>query len=224
MFSLGHVIQHTMSNITNLSLAVEKGKRNDAKALAQALLDEGMQPLDIVEKGLVPGMSAIGEKFKNNEVFVPEMLIAARAMKEAMQLLEPLLAKAGIKPNYTVVIGTVQGDLHDIGKNLVAMMLKGANFGVVDIGTNVPPEKFVAAVKENNAAILALSALLTTTMPAMKTAVEAVRAAGLKDLKIMVGGAPVTQDYSDEIGADGYSADAASAVDLALKLLGVEKA
>ena len=224
MFSLGHVIQHTMSNITNLSLAVEKGKRNDAKALAQALLDEGMQPLDIVEKGLVPGMSAIGEKFKNNEVFVPEMLIAARAMKEAMQLLEPLLAKAGIKPNYTVVIGTVQGDLHDIGKNLVAMMLKGANFGVVDIGTNVPPEKFVAAVKENNAAILALSALLTTTMPAMKTAVEAVRAAGLKDLKIIVGGAPVTQDYSDEIGADGYSADAASAVDLALKLLGVEKA
>ena len=213
-----------MSNINNLSLAVEKGKRNDAKALAQALLDEGMQPLDIVEKGLVPGMSAIGEKFKNNEVFVPEMLIAARAMKEAMGLLEPLLAKAGIKPKYTVVIGTVQGDLHDIGKNLVAMMLKGANFGVVDAGTNVPAEKFVAAVQENGAAILALSALLTTTMPAMKATVDAVRAAGLKDLKIMVGGAPVTQDYSDEIGADGYSADAASAVDLALKLLGVEKA
>ncbi|MCX6968964.1 MAG: corrinoid protein [Verrucomicrobia bacterium] len=213
-----------MSNLTNLSLAVEKGKRNDAKALTQTLLDEGLQPLDIVEKGLVPGMSAIGEKFKNNEVFVPEMLIAARAMKEAMGLLEPLLAKAGIKPNYTVVIGTVQGDLHDIGKNLVAMMLKGANFGVVDVGTNVPPEKFVAAVQENGAAILALSALLTTTMPAMKTAVEAVRAAGLKDLKIMVGGAPVTQDFSNEIGADGYSADAASAVDLALKLLGVEKA
>ena len=213
-----------MSNITNLSLAVEKGKRNDAKALAQTLLDEGMQPLDIVEKGLVPGMSAIGEKFKNNEVFVPEMLIAARAMKEAMGLLEPLLAKAGIKPKYTVVIGTVQGDLHDIGKNLVAMMLKGANFGVVDVGTNVPPEKFVAAIQENSAAILALSALLTTTMPAMKAAVEAVRAAGLKDLKIMVGGAPVTQDYANEIGADGYSPDAASAVDLALKLLGVEKA
>jgi len=213
-----------MSNITNLSLAVEKGKRNDAKALTQTLLDEGLQPLDIVEKGLVPGMGAIGEKFKNNEVFVPEMLIAARAMKEAMGLLEPLLAKAGIKPKYTVVIGTVQGDLHDIGKNLVAMMLKGANFGVVDAGTNVPPENFVAAVQENRAAILALSALLTTTMPAMKTTVEAVRAAGLKDLKIMVGGAPVTQDFSNEIGADGYSADAASAVDLALKLLGVEKA
>lgn len=212
-----------MSNISNLTLAVEKGKRNDAKALTQALLDEGMKPLDIVEQGLVPGMSAIGEKFKNNEVFVPEMLIAARAMKEAMAILEPLLAKAGIKPKYTVVIGTVQGDLHDIGKNLVAMMLKGANFGVVDAGTNVPPEKFVEAVKEHNAAILALSALLTTTMPAMKSTVEAVRAAGCKDLKIIVGGAPVTQDYANEIGADGYSSDAASAVDLALRLLGVEK-
>jgi len=208
-----------MSKLNDLSLAVEKGKRNDAKALTQALLDEGMKPLDIVEQGLVPGMSAIGEKFKNNEVFVPEMLIAARAMKEAMALLEPLLAQAGIKPKHTVVIGTVQGDLHDIGKNLVAMMLKGANFGVVDIGTNVPPEKFVATVQEHGASLLALSALLTTTMPAMKTSVEAVRAAGLKDLKIMIGGAPVTQDFANEIGADGYSADAASAVDLALALL-----
>ena len=214
----------TMSHLASLSLAVEKGKRNDAKALSQTLLDEGMKPLDIVEKGLVPGMSAIGEKFKNNEVFVPEMLIAARAMKEAMSLLEPLLAQAGIKPKYTVVIGTVQGDLHDIGKNLVAMMLKGANFGVVDVGTNVPPEKFVAAIQENNASLVALSALLTTTMPAMKGAVEAIKAAGLKDVKIMIGGAPVTQDFANEIGADGYSADAASAVDLALRLLGAEKA
>ena len=212
-----------MNNISDLSLAIEKGKRNDAKALTQALLDAGMKPLDIVEKGLVPGMSSIGEKFKNNEVFVPEMLIAARAMKEAMTLLEPLLAQAGIKPKHTVVIGTVQGDLHDIGKNLVAMMLKGANFGVIDIGTNVPPEKFVAAVKENNAGILALSALLTTTMPAMKTTVDAVRADGLKDVKIMIGGAPVTQDFANEIEADGYSADAASAVDVALKLLGETK-
>lgn len=209
-----------MTNLSDLSLAVEKGKRNDAKALTQALLDEGMQPLDIVEKGLVPGMSAIGEKFKNNEVFVPEMLIAARAMKESMALLEPLLTLAGIKPKHTVVIGTVQGDLHDIGKNLVAMMLKGANFGVVDAGTNVAPEKFIAALKESGASLLALSALLTTTMPAMKAAVEQVRAAGLKDVKIMIGGAPVTQDYANEIGADGYSADAASAVDLALTLLG----
>ena len=213
----------TMNNLTNLSLAVEKGKRNDAKALTQTLLDEGMKPLDIVEQGLVPGMSTIGEKFKNNEVFVPEMLIAARAMKEAMILLEPLLAQAGITPKHTVIIGTVEGDLHDIGKNLVAMMLKGANFGVVDVGTNVPPQKFVAAIQESKASVLALSALLTTTMPAMKTAVEAVRAAGFKDLKIMIGGAPITQDFANEIGADGYSADAASAVDLALRLLGETK-
>ena len=185
-----------------------------------ALLDEGMKPLDIVEQGLVPGMSTIGEKFKNNEVFVPEMLIAARAMKEAMSLLEPLLAAEGVKPKYTAVIGTVQGDLHDIGKNLVAMMLKGANFGVVDIGTNAPPDKFVSAAKEHGAQIVCLSALLTTTMPAMRDAVIALRAAGLDSVKILVGGAPVTQEFCDEIGADGYSPDAASAVDKALEVLG----
>lgn len=207
-----------MSTLSELSVAVEAGKRNDAKAITQALLDQGMKPLDVVEQGLVPGMSAIGEKFKNNEVFVPEMLIAARAMKECMAILEPLLAQAGIKPKYTAVIGTVQGDLHDIGKNLVAMMLKGANFGIVDLGTNVPPEKFVAAAQENGAHLVCLSALLTTTMPAMKTTVEAIKAAGLTSVKIMVGGAPVTQDYANEIGADGYSPDAASAVDLALTL------
>ncbi len=212
-----------MSKLNDLSLAVEKGKRNDAKQLTQELLDEGMKPLEIVEQGLVPGMTAIGEKFKNNEVFVPEMLIAARAMKESMAILEPLLAQAGIKPKHTVVIGTVQGDLHDIGKNLVGMMIKGANFGVVDLGTNVPAEKFVAAAKEHNASLIALSALLTTTMPAMKSTVAAVRAAGLTDIKVMVGGAPVTQDYSNEIGADGYSPDAASAVDVALRLVGEVK-
>ncbi len=209
-----------MSNFTNLSLAIENGKRVDAKALTQALLDEGVKPLDIVEKGLVPGMSSIGEKFKNNEVFVPEMLIAARAMKETMTLLEPLLAAAGVKPKYTAVIGTVQGDLHDIGKNLVAMMLKGANFGVVDIGTNAPPEKFVAATKENCARLVCLSALLTTTMPAMRDTVTAIRAAGLDGVKILIGGAPVTQEFCEEIGADGYSPDAASAVDKALAVLG----
>jgi 5-methyltetrahydrofolate--homocysteine methyltransferase len=139
-------------------------------------------------------------------------------MKECMAILEPLLADAGIKPKYTAVIGTVQGDLHDIGKNLVAMMLKGANFGIVDLGTNVPPEKFVAAAQEHNAQLVCLSALLTTTMPAMRTTVQAVRDAGLASVKVLVGGAPVTQDYCDEIGADGYSQDAASAVDLALRL------
>ena len=207
-----------MSTLSELAVAVEGGKRNDAKLFTQSLLDQGLAPLAIVERGLVPGMASIGEKFKNNEVFVPEMLIAARAMKECMLILEPLLAAAGIKPKYTAVIGTVQGDLHDIGKNLVAMMLKGANFGIVDLGTNVPPEKFVAAAQEHSARLICLSALLTTTMPAMKLTVQAVRAAGLTSAKIMVGGAPVTQEYCDEIGADGYSQDAASAVDLALQL------
>lgn len=203
-----------------LSLAIEKGKRADAKALTQALVAAGLAPLDIVEKGLVPGMSSIGEKFKNNQVFVPEMLIAARAMKEALAILEPLLAKAGIKPRHTVIIGTVEGDLHDIGKNLVAMMLKGANFGIVDLGINVPPARFVAAVLEHKAGLVALSALLTTTMPAMQATIAALRAGAPAGTRIMVGGAPITQDYADQIGADGYSADAASAVDLALRLVG----
>jgi 5-methyltetrahydrofolate--homocysteine methyltransferase len=207
-----------MGTFFELSRAVEGGKRNDAKQITQSLLEQGIKPLEVVEQGLVPGMSAIGEKFKNNEVFVPEMLIAARAMKECMTILEPLLADAGIKPKFTAVIGTVQGDLHDIGKNLVAMMLKGANFGVVDLGTNVAPEKFVAAVHEHGAQLVCLSALLTTTMPAMRTTVQAVRDAGLTSVKILVGGAPVTQDFCNEIGADGYSQDAASAVDLALRL------
>lgn len=208
-----------MSMFQDLSAAVVRGDRAETTRLTKELLEAGTAPLDIVENGLVPGMSEIGEKFKNNEVFVPEMLIAARAMKEAMLLLEPLLTKAGIKPKYTAVIGTVQGDLHDIGKNLVAMMWKGANFGVVDLGTNVAPEKFVAAAKEHNAQLIGLSALLTTTMPAMKTTVDAVRAAGLTAAKVLVGGAPVTQEYADEIGADGFAPDAASAVDVARRLV-----
>jgi 5-methyltetrahydrofolate--homocysteine methyltransferase len=208
-----------MSDLQMLTEAVIRGNRNEAKRLTQALLDAGMTPLDIVEKGLVPGMATVGEKFKNCEVFVPEMLIAARAMKEAMGMLEPLLAQAGIKPKYTAVIGTVQGDLHDIGKNLVAMMWKGANFGVVDLGTNVPPEKFVAAAKEHNAQLVGLSALLTTTMPSMKTTVQAIRAAGLSGVKIVIGGAPITPEFAREIGADGYGSDAATAVDVARQLV-----
>jgi 5-methyltetrahydrofolate--homocysteine methyltransferase len=208
-----------MNDFQKLTEAVEKGNRNEAKRLTQELLNSGIVPLDIVEKGLVPGMAIVGEKFKNNQIFVPEMLIAARAMKEAMALLEPLLAAAGYKPKYTAVIGTVQGDLHDIGKNLVAMMWKGANFGVVDLGTNVPPEKFVAAAKEHNAQIIGLSALLTTTMPAMKTTIQAIRAAGLNTAKIIIGGAPTTQEFAREIGADGYGPDAATAVDVAHRLV-----
>jgi len=207
-------------SLQELTTAVEKGNRKEAVRLTQALLDAGTPPLEVVEQGLVIAMSNIGEKFKKNEVFVPEMLIAARAMKEAMAVVQPLLTAAGITPKYTAVIGTVQGDLHDIGKNLVAMMLKGANYNVVDLGTNVSPEKFVEAAKENNAHIAALSALLTTTMPSMKATVDAFRAAGMGDVKVIIGGAPITQQFADEIGAAGYSADAASAVDLANKLVG----
>jgi 5-methyltetrahydrofolate--homocysteine methyltransferase len=205
--------------LKQLSAAVEKGNRNEAKRLTQELLSANTPLMDIVEKGLVPGMAVVGEKFKNNQIFVPEMLIAARAMKEAMAILEPLLVKAGIKPKYTAVIGTVQGDLHDIGKNLVAMMWKGANIGVVDLGTNVSPEKFVEAAQQHGANIIGLSALLTTTMPSMKSTIAAVKAAGLNGVKVIIGGAPITQDFANEIGADGFAPDAASAVDVARQLV-----
>ena len=208
-----------MSEMQELTQAVIKGDRNKAKQLTQALLDKQVVPMDIVEKGLVPGMAEVGDRFKRNEYFVPEMLIAARAMKEAMAMLEPLLAKAGIKPKYTAVLGTVQGDLHDIGKNLVGMMWKGANIGVVDLGSNVSPDKFVAAVKQHDAQIVGLSALLTTTMPAMKDTVKALRGAGLNTVKIIIGGAPITQQFADEIGANAYAPDAASGVDVAMKVM-----
>ncbi len=209
-----------MSDLSALAEAVEKGSRKEAVRLTQALLDAGTKPQVIIDDALVVGMTNIGEKFKNNQVFVPEVLIAARAMKEAMAMLEPLLAKAGIKPKYTAVIGTVQGDLHDIGKNLVAMMWKGANFGVVDLGTNVSPDKFVAAAKDNQANVVGLSALLTTTMPSMKTTVDALRGAGLKNVKVIIGGAPVTAEFAKEIGADAYGPDAATAVDIVKQLVG----
>lgn len=200
------------SVLDSLTEAIKKGNRVDAKRLTDEAIRNNIPPGQILD-AMVRGMDDVGRRFQRNEIFVPEMLIASRAMKESMALLEPLLVKAGIKPAFTAVIGTVQGDLHDIGKNLVAMMWKGANFGVVDLGTNVPPEKFVAAVTENNAAVVGLSALLTTTMPAMKQTVAAIRQAGLK-VKIIIGGAPVTQQFADEIGADGYAPDAATAVDV----------
>jgi len=209
-----------MPLLNDLTAAVAAGKRVDTVRITQELLAAGTGPQAIVEEGLVPGMAIVGEQFKRNEIFVPEMLVAARAMKEALKLLEPLLADAGIKPKYTAVIGTVQGDLHDIGKNLISMMWRGANFAVVDLGTNVSPEKYLEAAKEHNAHIVGLSALLTTTMPAMKETVKKLKEAGLPNTKIMVGGAPITQAFADEIGADGYSADAGSAVDMAKKLVG----
>jgi 5-methyltetrahydrofolate--homocysteine methyltransferase len=210
-----------MTILEQLSQAVAAGKSKDARALTQRALDEGTKPGDLVDHALVPAMAAVGEKFKNNEIFVPEMLVAARAMREAMNVLEPRLLAAGITPKYTALIGTVLGDLHDIGKNLVAVMWKGANFRVIDLGTNVPPAKFVAAISEYRPQVVGLSALLTTTMPAMVETVRAIRTGGCPPVKIMVGGAPISQQYADEIGADGYAPDAASAADKAKTLASV---
>jgi 5-methyltetrahydrofolate--homocysteine methyltransferase len=193
-----------------------KGKANDVKALVQKALEEKIPASDILNKGLLGGMGIIGERFKKNEVYVPEVLIAARAMKAGMEILKPALAAAKVEPRGVVVIGTVKGDLHDIGKNLVGMMLEGAGFKVVDAGINVEAAKFVEVARSSNATLIGASALLTTTMTNMKEVVDAVNAAGLKGkVKVMIGGAPVTQAFCDEIGADGYAADAASAADLA---------
>jgi 5-methyltetrahydrofolate--homocysteine methyltransferase len=210
-----------MTELENLGAAVASGNRLQTKQLTQAILDTSVPPQDIVERGLVPGMVLIGERFKRGEAFVPELLIAARAMKEAMVMLEPLLAQAGITPKYTAIIGTVQGDLHDIGKNLVAMMWRGANINVIDLGTNVPVDRFIAAAWEYHPLVIGLSALLTTTMPAMREAVAAMRAQGINDAKIVVGGAPITRDFAASIGADGFAPDAASAVDVVKQLMEV---
>ena len=208
-----------MSKIETLKQSVINGKRKEVEPLVKELLAEGMNPKKIVEEGLVPAMAVVGERYKNNEIFVPEMLVAARAMKTALAILEPLLVKEGIKPKYKAVIGTVEGDLHDIGKNLVAMMLRGADMDVIDLGVNVPADKFVEAINQHSPQLVGLSGLLTTTMPAMKTTVDAIHQAVGNRVKIMIGGAPITQQFANEIGADGYSQDAASAVDTALQLL-----
>ena len=207
-----------MADMQALSQAVIKGDQKTAVEITQAAIDEGMNPKEILENGLIEGMNYIGVRFKANEVYIPEVLIAARAMKMAMEILEPKLAEAGVEPIGKAIIGTVQGDLHDIGKNLVIMMLKGAGFEVTDLGVDVPAETFVEKAKESGAQVVGLSALLTTTMPAMETAVKAIKDSDVP-VKTMIGGAPITQAYADKIGADGYSADAASAVDLAKSLL-----
>lgn len=203
-----------------LTDAVIRGRRKEVPALTRQCLDAGEDAASIVTNRLVPGMAVVGERFKRNEIFVPEMLIAARAMKEALLILEPLLAAAGVKPEYTAVIGTVEGDLHDIGKNLVGMMWKGANINVIDLGVNVPQATFIEAVRQHRAQLLGLSTLLTTTMPAMRETVIAIHATGLP-AKVVIGGAPITPEYAREIGADGYAPDAGSAVDAALALLRV---
>ena len=209
-----------MADLSALAESIINGKAKDAKELVQKALDAKVPVSEILNNGLIKGMSVVGEKFKNNEFYVPEVLIAARAMHGAMDILKPLLASSGIKPIGIVSIGTVKGDLHDIGKNLVVMMLEGAGFEIMDLGIDVPAEKFVESVK-NGAQVIAMSALLTTTMTAMKTTIDALKEAGVRDkVKIMIGGAPVTQNYADEIGADGYARDAASGADKAKELLG----
>ena len=199
-----------------------QGKAPQTKDLVEKALSQDVPVGDILQGGLIAGMAVIGERFKHNRIYVPEVLIAARAMKAGMEVIKPALAESDIKPVGTIVLGTVKGDLHDIGKNLVCMMMEGAGFKVVDLGINVEPQKFVEAVRENAAELLGMSALLTTTMIGMKSTIQAVREAGLYDrVKIMVGGAPLTDAYADEIGAHGYAPDAASSVDKAKELLGV---
>ncbi len=209
-----------MADLQAISEALQAGKAPVVKELVQKALDEGAGVKEILDEGLIAGMTIIGAKFKKNEVYLPEVLIAARAMGEGMKLLEPHLAAAGVEPVGKIVIGTVKGDLHDIGKNLVGMMFKGAGFNVIDLNIDVSAEKFVETAKTEGAKLIGLSALLTTTMPQMKTVVAAAKEAGLQ-AKVIIGGAPITQAYADEIGADGYAPDAASAVDVGKSLLGL---
>ncbi|MHB8400143.1 MAG: corrinoid protein [Candidatus Limnocylindrales bacterium] len=207
-----------MTDLQQLTLAIESGDRVAAVAATRAAIDEGLDPATILG-AMTAAMEIVGERFQRNEIYVPEMLIAARAMKEATAVLEPILVSAGIRPEHTAVIGTVKGDLHDIGKNLVAMMWKGANIEVIDLGTNVPPDRFVAAAREHGARLVGVSALLTTTMGGMRDVVTAIRAADSPQVRVIVGGAPVTAEFAEAIGADGFAPNAASAVDVARRLL-----
>lgn len=203
-----------MVDLNNISESLQRGDAEKVKELVMQALEEKVIPKDILENGLIQGMNIIGVKFKNNEVYVPEVLIAARAMHAGMDVLRPKLVETGVKNIGTIVIGTVKGDLHDIGKNLVKMMLEGAGFEVIDLGVDIPADRFVEAIKEHQPNILGMSALLTTTMVNMAEVIKAIEGAGLRDkVKIMIGGAPITQNYAEQIGADGYSPDAASAVE-----------
>jgi 5-methyltetrahydrofolate--homocysteine methyltransferase len=202
-----------VADLAELTHAVETGDRAAAVSLARAAVEASLPPQTILD-AMTSAMQLVGGRFQRNEIYVPEMLIAARAMKEAMAVLEPVLVGAGIQPEATAILGTVRGDLHDIGKNLVGMMWKGANIEVIDLGTNVPAESFVQAAKDHNASIVGISALLTTTMVGMREVVSAIRAAGRSDVKIIVGGAPLTAEFAREIGADGYAPDAGAAVDV----------
>jgi 5-methyltetrahydrofolate--homocysteine methyltransferase len=206
-----------MADLAALTAAVEAGNRTAAVAETTAAIDAGIDPKTVLD-AMTAAMDVVGRKFQEGELYVPEMLIAARAMKAGTEILEPLLAAAGVVPEFRAVVGTVEGDLHDIGKNLVGMMWKGGGIEVIDLGVNVAPAAFVAAAREHDAHLIGVSALLTTTMPNMRGVVEAVRAAGLST-KVVIGGAPITPEFAEQIGADGYAPDAGSAVDLARGLL-----
>lgn len=209
-----------MSICVEISEKLQRGRAKEVASLVTEALSQGVAPADILNNGLVDGMNIIGEKFKNNQVFVPEVLVAARAMNFGLDVLRPHLAEAGIEPLGKAVICTVKGDMHDIGKNLVKMMLEGQGIECIDLGVDVPAEKVVEAVKESGATLVCLSALLTTTMDGQKEVVEALKTAGIRDsVKVMVGGAPVTQNYANDIGADCYTLDAASAAQEARRLL-----
>ena len=198
------------------------GKVDEVTDLSRQALDANVSPKDILEKGLLAGMEVVGKRFKANEMFIPEVLRCAKCMHGAMEILRPLLAESGVETAGTFVIGTVKGDLHDIGKNLVGMMFEGAGFKVVDLGIDLEPAAFVEAIKEHNANLFGMSALLTTTMPKMGETINAIKEAGLRDqVKIMIGGAPVTGEFAKEIGADAYASNAASAVDTGKELLGL---
>jgi len=208
-----------MSKIEEIAQAVENGKVKIITDLVNAALDEGVDPLEILNEGMIGAMGVVGEKFQKSEIFVPEMLIAAKTMKKGLEILRPRLGSAAVTSRGKCIIGTVYGDLHDIGKNLVSLMIESAGFEVLDLGVDVSIDAFINSIKENpEVRIVALSCLLTTTMPALQKTAETIKSSGLGGFKLIVGGAPVTQDFADKIGADGYSPDAAAAADLAKRL------
>jgi 5-methyltetrahydrofolate--homocysteine methyltransferase len=214
-----HEEVYLMASYEDLAQCVINGDREKVTEITKSLIDEGKDPLEIINKGLIGGMSVVGARFKNDEMFVPEVLMSAKTMGLGMELVKPLIADQGIPTAGKVLLGTVQGDLHDIGKNLVGMMLESAGFSVIDLGIDIKPDKFAAAIKEENPDILAMSALLTTTMMHMKDTIDLLKEQGVRDsIKVIIGGAPISQEFADEIGADGFAPDAASATDLCKEL------
>lgn len=209
-----------MAKYQNLAESIIKGDNISSRDIAERLIVDGVPALDLLNDGLVPGMDVVGKKFRDKEIYLPEVLLSARAMKAAMEIIKPLLSESSAKRKGPVILGTVKGDIHEIGKNLVGMMLEGGGYTVIDLGVDVPPEKFIEEMKKHGAKLIGLSALLTTTMPAMKTVIDMLKADRQNTgVKVIVGGAPLNKEFADSIGADGYSPDAPGAVELAGKLI-----